>query len=195
MTDSPADPHWVPSAGDDRRLRWLWWVAAGLLAAGVGAFLIRGADRPADPTVESGRTPLSGFGEVSVQVTSADGSVLDQCLLLAANAEQRARGLMTVTDPTLGGYDGMLFRFESDTQSAFWMRNTPMPLSIAYIDSAGSIVSTAEMEPCADVATCPGYPPAGPYRYVVEVPQGRLPAVGIVDGSRLTVGVDTCPPA
>ena len=72
------------------------------------------------------------------------------CMLLAETEAQHNRGLMQVTDPTLGGYDGMLFRFDADTNDQFYMRNTPMPLSIAFIASNGDVVSTTDMAPCDD---------------------------------------------
>ncbi len=62
------------------------------------------------------------------------------CMLLAATQSQHNRGLMQVTDPTLGGYDGMVFRFDGDDRhDRFYMRNTPMPLSIAFIASNGEV--------------------------------------------------------
>ena len=97
-----------------------------------------------------------------------------------------------VADPTLGGYDGMLFRYDADVMGAFWMRNTPMPLSIAYIDSAGHIVTAVDMEPCPDSPDCRGYPPAGPYRFTIEVPRGKLPTLGIVEGSTVVDEKSVC---
>ena len=98
---------------------------------------------------------------------------------------------MEVTDDMLGGYPGMLFLFPSDTTGAFWMRNTPMPLSVAYLDGLGRIVSTADMQPCVDRPDCPRYPPARPYRYAVEVLRGRLTDLGLVAGATLRVdGID-----
>jgi uncharacterized membrane protein (UPF0127 family) len=129
-----------------------------------------------------------GFSRASATIVRSDGTAHSLCLLLAETAAQRQRGLMGVTDPGLGGCDGMVFRFPRDTMTPFWMRNTPLPLSIAYFDSRGRLVSTAEMSPCGDRANCPGYPPSAPYRYAVEVPQGRLPELGITSGSRLVPG-------
>jgi uncharacterized membrane protein (UPF0127 family) len=63
------------------------------------------------------------------------------------------------------------------------MRNTPMSLSIAYVDAAGTIVSTVDMAPCGDLGVCPTYPAAGPYRIAIEVPQGGLARLGIVAGA------------
>jgi uncharacterized membrane protein (UPF0127 family) len=130
--------------------------------------------------------PIGGFDEVLVSI---DGD--ERCLLLAQTPEERARGLMELTD--LAGYPGMLFAFPAESEGGFWMRNTPMPLSIAYLDAAGAIVSTADMAPCDDVPTCPSYPASGPYRYTVEVPQGELAELGLTGEARLTVESETVP--
>jgi uncharacterized membrane protein (UPF0127 family) len=193
LIDKPAGaPAWLPDVRDPRSISRLWWVIGVVFVAGVLAVLVRGANRPADPQLAT-RTPLSGFGEVTVDVRSADGTETSHCLLLASTEAQRERGLMEVTDPALGGYDGMLFSFPADTDTGFWMRNTPMPLSVAYVDGSGHLVSSTAMAPCADVATCPVYPPTGTYRVAVEVPQGRLAALGLVPGATLTVGPSSCP--
>ena len=138
------------------------------------------------PTSASGRVTIPGFDEIAVEVTNDAGDVIESCLLLAAAAEQYTQGLMNVVD--LGEYAGMLFDFPADTDGGFWMRDTPMPLSIAYLDAEGAIVSAADMDPCLDLGDqCPGYPPEGLYNDTVEVPQGGLAAIGL-DGpaARLT---------
>ena len=91
-----------------------------------------------------------GFEAVAGEITAADGEVCAVCLWAAATPEQRGRGLMAVTD--MGGADGMVFLFGEPTTSAFWMRDTPMPLSIAFFDAAGAFVSAADMAPCLDGA-------------------------------------------
>jgi uncharacterized protein len=127
-----------------------------------------------------------GFGEVAIAITGPDGEVAGWCVLLAATSEQRGRGLMEVTD--LGGYAGMLFVWNEDASSSFYMRNTPTPLSIGWFAADGALVSTADMDPCADVDGCPTYPSGGRYRFALEVPEGSLDALGVVDGSRLALG-------
>ena len=93
---------------------------------------------------------------------------------------------MGVTDAGLGGYDGMIFVFDADTTSAFWMKDTLIPLSIAFADDGGSVVSTADMVPCpADGSGCPLTRASGPYRYAVEAASGALPSLGLVDGASL----------
>jgi uncharacterized membrane protein (UPF0127 family) len=129
---------------------------------------------------------LEGFDEVALSVDPGDGQVLLWCLLAALSDQQRARGLMEVTD--LRGYSGMAFVYAEDVQSSFYMRNTPTPLSIAWISADGEVVDTADMEPCEDREGCPLYTPDGLYRYAIEVPQGRLENLGIKEGSQVTVG-------
>jgi hypothetical protein len=126
------------------------------------------------------------FGEVAIAVMGPDGEVMGWCVLLAATSEQRQRGLMEVTD--LGGYAGMLFVWDGDVSSSFYMRNTPTPLSIGWFDADGALVSTADMDPCADIEGCPTYPSGGRYRFALEVPQGSLDDVGVTGGSTLAVG-------
>ena len=125
-----------------------------------------------------------------VEVRKVDGQVVEWCLLLAETAAQTQRGLMEVTDPSLGGYAGMLFRFASPVDGGFYMRNTPLPLSIAYLDPDGAVVSIVRMEPCEDVDGCPTYPADGPFQRTIEVPVGAggVASLGIEPGA---VVVDT----
>lgn len=160
------------------------------------------------PSTTSGSTPgsttgtigtivtrhlLDGFKEVTVTVTTADGQTLQWCLLLADTEPLREQGLMFVTDPTLGGYDGMLFSFGENVDGGFWMKNTILPLSLAYLNADGGTVSTTDMAPCpADAKTCPSYPSGGRYRNAIEVPQGELARLGIDEHSTVHVGGEGC---
>lgn len=181
---------------DERReQRLLAWAIAAVFVLGLLAFIAKGADQPADPYLKPapagssvpavavpGRTPVSGFGEVSFRVASGP----ELCALLARTSAQQARGLMARTD--LAGHVGMLFVFEGDTNETFYMRNTPMPLSIAWFDSAGRLVSTADMAPCPDRPNCKTYTAARAYRYALEVPQGGLGGLGVGPGAAISVG-------
>ena len=91
---------------------------------------------------------------------------------------------MEVRDRTLDHHDGMVFLFTQPQRTGFWMRNTPMPLSIAYFDRTGRFVSMADMTPCTDSPGCPTYFAARPYSSAIEVPQGQLARLGIAAGSR-----------
>jgi len=156
----------------------------GLPSAG-GAVAAQGAGL-ATPPGPTERTRMPNFGEVAIAIRNPDGTVKGWCVLLAETSQQRERGLMEVTD--FGGYAGMLFVWNADSTSSFYMRNTPTPLSIAWIDAEGSQVSTADMAPCDDVPTCPLYPAARPYRFALEVPKGDLPKLGLVKGATMKVG-------
>jgi uncharacterized membrane protein (UPF0127 family) len=125
-------------------------------------------------------------------VTSASGESVELCLLVAETEEERTRGLMGVTD--LGGYDGMLFRFDEETRAGFWMRDTPLPLTVAFFGEGGEFVSAADMEPCPeDADDCPVHRPAGPYREALEVEAGRRATLGLGPGAVLSTGL-ACPP-
>lgn len=128
------------------------------------------------------------FREVSYRISTTAAL---RCALLAESALERATGLMNRTD--LAGHDGMLFVFEEDTTGGFWMKDTPLPLSIAWFDSEGRFVSSADMEPCLGRGSdCPNYSAARAYRYALEVPQGGLAPLGIRPGAVLSVG-GPCP--
>jgi uncharacterized membrane protein (UPF0127 family) len=171
------------------RSRALRWTIAGLVVVAGVVLLLTGANRPPDPVLrEGGRGRVEGFGQIAFRVDKMASA--RRCALLAQNSEQRSKGLMGRTD--LAGYDGMLFVFEEDTRGAFYMLNTPLPLSIAWFDSDGRFVSATDMEPCLSGPDCPLYHATGPYRYALEVPQGGLAGLGIEPGSRIEIGGD-CP--
>jgi uncharacterized membrane protein (UPF0127 family) len=147
------------------------------------------------PTPSATRTALPGFGEVLAKVHTTDGRTLEWCLLLAETAAQEQRGLMEVTDPQLGGYSGMLFRFANEVTGGFYMRNTPQPLSIVYLDGSGGVVSITEMAPCEDVEGCQSYPADGPFQRTIEVPTaaGGVAALGIEPGATVEDTGQVCP--
>ncbi len=134
---------------------------------------------------------LADFGAVELALAPAsdadDGAGRARlCLLLADEPGLRQQGLMGVTD--LGPFDGMLFAYTGTSTGGYWMRGTPLPLSIAWISPEGEVVGTADMEPCLDAGTaCPTYDPAGAYRWAIEVPRGELADLGLDTGARLDV--------
>ena len=82
----------------------------------------------------------------------------------------------------------MIFRFPAPTTSAFFMRNTPLPLSIAWFDASGRLAGSADMAPCPDRPDCRLYAPDRPYLTALEVTQGGLKALGVGTGSSIAVG-------
>ncbi len=180
-------------------------LAASMLLGGCTAARSAGSARAAtDPTTTARRTTpesgppasvvtVTGFPQAPFVVRSEAGKEWSLCLWLAATWTLQERGLMQVTDRTLGGADGMAFRFDHPTSGRFWMRNTPMPLSIAFFAADGRFVGSNDMEPCGDDASCPAYaPPREKYVVAVEVPRGELAARGMASGSTLREGGDGC---
>ncbi len=92
---------------------------------------------------------------------------------LAVTPQQRQRGLMGRTHLPADG--GMLFVFEQADRHCFWMRDTPLPLSIAFIDTAGRIAGFADMQPRTETLHCP----TTDVRYALEVRQGEFQRRGI----------------
>ena len=101
---------------------------------------------------------------------------------VAANPQQRQTGLMGRT--RLADDAGMLFVFEQKDVHCFWMKNTLIPLSIAFIADDGSIVSIADMQP----QTLDFHCPKAAVRYALEVKQGGFRSPGIQPGMRFTGG-------
>jgi hypothetical protein len=140
-------------------------------------------------TVPTGAVVPEGFEQAAATVTAADGTECELCLWLAETGSQRALGLMYVTD--LGGPDGMIFRYDSPNTSAFWMKNTVMPLSIAFYDQGGAYLDGFDMAPCT-ADPCPTYPTPANFADAIEVPQGMLDELGIKPGSVLVVSDLPC---
>jgi len=99
---------------------------------------------------------------------------------LATTPEQRATGLMH--RPTMPTNDGMLFVFEQPGQQCFWMKNTLLPLSIAFLADDGTIVNIDEMKP----QTLDSHCSARPVRYVLEMNQGWFAKRAIKAGAKVT---------
>ena len=98
---------------------------------------------------------------------------------VARTSEQRAIGLMH--RPTMPPNEGMLFVFEEPGQQCFWMKNTLLPLSIAFLADDGSVVNIADMQPQSEASHCP----KKPVRYALEMNQGWFDKRGLRAGSRI----------
>jgi uncharacterized membrane protein (UPF0127 family) len=130
----------------------------------------------ADPHEQELRTvtiAASGGEEVEVRVEIAD------------DAFERARGLMERT--ALAEDRGMLFVYPKEERLSFWMRNTLIPLSIAFIDSEGRIVDIQNMKPLDDEP--PHYVSSEPARYALEVNRGFFRERGVKVGDRAELPV------
>lgn len=99
---------------------------------------------------------------------------------LAITDAQQTKGFMerkTIPEGT-----GMIFIYKTDMKMRFWMKNTPHPLSIAFIDSTGVIREIFDMAPYSLDVTAS----AEAVRYALEVPQGMFIRMGIQEGDKLS---------
>ncbi len=99
---------------------------------------------------------------------------------VASTPQSRMIGLMM--RERLAPNHGMVFVFEDKSQHCFWMRNTLIPLSIAFIDDDGTIVNIADMTPKSEASTCP----QRPVRYALEMDQGWFAKRGVTAGEKIS---------
>ncbi len=102
---------------------------------------------------------------------------------IADTNEERQTGLMGRT--ALAEDAGMLFVFDTEQQLSFWMKDTLIPLSIAFIDSEGRIVDIQDMQPLDETP----HPSAAPAQYALEVNQGFFEARGIQVGDTVELPI------
>lgn len=102
---------------------------------------------------------------------------------LAQTPEQHQIGLMWRKD--MPPHEGMLFIFERASTQCFWMRNTLIPLTVAFLEDDGTIVNLADMQPQSDDSHCS----SKPVRFVLEMNQGWFAKRQIKPGYRLGGGV------
>lgn len=99
---------------------------------------------------------------------------------VAQTPDQRMTGLMYRSQ--MPQYEGMLFVFEEPSQQCFWMKNTLIPLTAAFIADDGTIVNLADMKPQTEDSHCS----AKPVRFVLEMNRGWFARRAIKPGFKLT---------
>jgi len=107
---------------------------------------------------------------------------------VAANNAARMQGLMQ--RKTMATQHGMLFVFDRDAQHCMWMKNTYLPLSVAFIDATGKILNIEDMQPHSEDNHCA----AQPARFALEMNIGWFAQRGIKRGDRIG-GIDKAPRA
>ena len=98
---------------------------------------------------------------------------------VAQSPQERATGLMFRRE--MPQHEGMLFVFEQPATQCFWMKNTLIPLSAAFIDDEGRIVNVEDMKP----QTTDGHCSRAPVRFVLEMNQGWFAKRGLKSGTKL----------
>jgi uncharacterized protein len=136
-------------------------------AAFAAAVLVAGSALAQQPQMDLPRVQLAaGMHQIDAQV--------------ARTPDQRATGLMFRKE--MPAHEGMIFVFEAPSQQCFWMKNTLLPLSIAFLADDGTIVNISEMAPQTLESHCS----AKPVRYVLEMNAGWFARRGIKPGTKLT---------
>lgn len=147
--------------------------AAGILSSGCGS------EERNLPTIET-EASFRKDGTVTFHHPSGD-TIATIDVEIADTPTAQARGLMGRR--SLPPQSGMLFVFEETDTTGFWMRNTPLPLDIIFIDRDGRIINIAERTtPYSDSLILP----EAPRQYVVEVRAGYADRLGLTDSTRMT---------
>jgi uncharacterized membrane protein (UPF0127 family) len=156
-------------------------IALVLLLVGCGG-------APANSDTQSQNTPQAS-GPTTAESTSSSalhtlvidtsgGKKVEVQVEVADDVAEQAKGLMY--REKLGEDRGMLFVYPDEQERSYWMKNTLIPLSIAYIDSEGRIVDILDMKPLDDKP--PHYNSSEPVQYALEVNQGFFEKKGVKEG-------------
>jgi hypothetical protein len=140
---------------------------AVLALVGFVGLVSLGAQAQSGPQPKLPTTPLT----IGIHVVQAE---------LAVTPEQQATGMMFRT--RMGTNEGMLFVNDDAGVRCFWMRNTLVPLSIAFVADDGTIVNTADMEPRSEKSHCS----AQPVRFALEMNLGWFAKRGIKPGAKIS---------
>ena len=134
---------------------------------------------PASP----GAPPTANVALPQVIFNPATGAAVTLYVEIADTPDKQETGLMNRT--AMAEDQGMLFAFEGQTTVPFWMKDTLLPLSIAFIADTGRIVDIQDMQP-QDLTL---HNPAAPYSYAIEVNQGYFRRHAIAVGDHVTLPV------
>jgi uncharacterized protein len=138
------------------------------------------------PSPRDARSPSqTSSPDYSVVARFPSGSGIAELHVAIARTEtEKERGLMHLT--SLPEDDGMAFVWKSPTRTAFWMKDTLVPLSVAFVDADGTIVTIRDMPPCT-ADPCPSYAARAPFVTAIEANRGWFARHGIQVGDRVVL--------
>jgi uncharacterized membrane protein (UPF0127 family) len=131
-----------------------------------------------------GELDASDPGQTDVLIVHTSAGAQSFAIEVAATPEARAMGLMG--RESLDPYDGMAFTWPDPVRTSFWMKDTLIPLSIAFWDKHWRIVAMFDMDPCTS-DPCPTYDPGIEILGAVEVAQGELERRAIALGDDVEI--------
>lgn len=124
------------------------------------------------------------YPTVALTVRAADGTAAALTAEVVSTSSERQQGLMFRR--SLPENEGMLFVFPAETSTGFWMRNTYIPLTIAYLAGDGVVLQLRTGEPLNETLLTP----AQPYRYTLEVNEGWFERHGLGPGAQVILPPD-----
>ena len=164
----------------DRRPR---TIAALALAAAVATACGGSSnDEATTPPSTTQASPASPVPPDVAMLTTAGGDQVEVHVEVADSPDERATGLMD--RPSLPEDQGMVFLWDEPVEVAFWMKDTLIPLSIAFWDEEGRILAILDMQPC-EADPCPVYDPEVAFVGAIEVNEGFFEEHGIERGDRI----------
>jgi uncharacterized membrane protein (UPF0127 family) len=155
--------------------------ASLLLVVGCGE---QKSESSSEPPSEANAPPTTGpetSRKSTVSITNTEGEMVVVRVEIATTTAEKQRGLMGRT--ALAEDAGMLFVFDREQQLSFWMKDTLIPLSIAYINESGRIVDIQDMKPLDETP----HPSAEPAKYALEVNQGFFNEHGVEVGNKVSL--------
>jgi uncharacterized membrane protein (UPF0127 family) len=147
----------------------------------LAAFLVLGVACSNAPATGSGALS-SDSATARASFSTSSGTVETSTLWVADSDDERERGLMGRTSLPPDG--GMVFQFAEPTDAGFWMKDTRLPLAIAFWDRDGRIIAILDMEPCKD-DPCPVYRAGATYETALEMRRGWFSEHGVEIGDRV----------
>jgi uncharacterized membrane protein (UPF0127 family) len=147
-------------------------VALVVLAVGCSS-TVSGAPEACSPPPSTAR--FGHRASLSVEIADTDAA--------------REQGLMGITD--LPADEGMAFVWDSPTDATFWMKDTLIPLSIAFVDERDRVIAVREMTPCAS-DPCPTYAASATYTTAIEANAGWFDDHGVRPGDRMRLQEAAC---
>ena len=157
------------------------WLAIAGVACASGSPSDDASAAPEAPASDDSPTASRRPGSF-LSIRTASGQAATLHVDIADDEGERAQGLMGVEE--LPSDQGMAFVWDEPSSGSFWMKDTPLPLSIAFWDTDGRVIALFDMQPCT-ADPCPTYGPDEPFIGAVEANLGWFEEHGVAVGDHV----------